>query len=339
MKVGLVCPYDLARHGGVQNQVLELARRLPEHGDEVTLIGPGAGAHGGVELGEAVGVKANRSVAPIVLRPRVMALVTEAVAGVDLVHLHEPLMPLVGWGAMGLDRPMVATFHADPPAWVDTFYRLVPRRWWRGKVLTAVSPLAARSVERWGEVTIVPNGIDAGAFRDGPQRSRHQVAFLGRPDRRKGWAVLEQAWPKVTASITGAELVVMGMDGSSTSSMRFLGRVSEETKISTLQSSEVFVAPNLGGESFGIILLEAMAAGCAIVASDLEAFRLVSGGTARIVPVGDSPHLAATLVELLRSPKVTSEMGRRSRARAADFDWSIVVAGYRASYQRAVESG
>ena len=241
-------------------------------------------------------------------------------------------MPLVSWGALRSDRPMVATFHADPPTWVSSLYRLVPRRWWREKVLTAVSPLAARSVQRWGEVTIVPNGIDTGAFRNGPQRSRLRVAFLGRSDRRKGWSVLEQAWPTVSASVPGAELVVMGMDGTSTSSIRFLGRVSEETKSSTLQSSEIFVAPNLGSESFGIVLLEAMAAGCAGVASDLEAFRLVSAGTARMFPVGDSAHLAATLIDLLRSPVVTSDMGRRSRVRAADFDWSKVVAGYRASY-------
>jgi phosphatidylinositol alpha-mannosyltransferase len=170
------------------------------------------------------------------------------------------------------------------------------------------------------------------------QRHRNQVAFLGRPDPRKGFEVLVEAWEAVSEKSPSAELLVIGSEGADRDRIRYLGRVDETQKSRTLQACEIFVAPNLSGESFGVVVAEGMAAGCAVVASDLEAFRAVTAGTARLVPPGDSAHLAATLIDLLRSPVVTDDMGKRARLRVAEFDWSRVLARYRDAYRRAIET-
>lgn len=338
MKIGLVCPYDLTVPGGVQHQVLELARLLGSSGDEAVVVGPGARRHGGVDLGTSVSVRGNQAVAPISIDPRVKGRMGEALAGVDVLHIHEPLMPMVGWAALTVDRPALVTFHAAKPKWALLLYRLVPPRVWKRRVLTAVSPLAANLPKGFGEAEIIPIGIDTSRYRSGVQRHGQQVAFLGRGDPRKGFEVLDEAWSKVRSNVPGAELVVMGIEGSNRTGVRFFGRVDESEKSRTLQGSEIFVAPNLSGESFGVVVAEGMAAGCAVVASDIEAFRAVTAGTARLVPPGDPRLLAAALVELLRSPQVTADMGKRSRSRAGAFDWSQVLTAYRRGYQRAIET-
>ncbi|MGH8926654.1 MAG: glycosyltransferase family 4 protein [Acidimicrobiia bacterium] len=338
MKVGLVCPYDLGLPGGVQHQVLELVRLLAASGDEPVLVGPGAGDHGGVDLGDSVSIRGNRSVVPISIDPCVKGRLEEALAGVDVLHIHEPLMPVVGWGALTIEGPAVVTFHAAKPQWAALLYRLVPSNVWKKRILTAVSPVAADVPKRFGPIEIIPNGIDIGLYRSGVQRRRNQVAFLGRPDPRKGFEVLAKAWPHVSTMVPSAELQVMGIEGTDRNGIRYLGRVDENQKVRTLQASEIFVAPNLSGESFGVVVAEGMAAGCAVVASDIGAFRAVTAGTARLVPPGDPDLLAATLTELLRSPTATRDMGRRARARVAEFDWSRVLASYRDRYLRAIRT-
>jgi phosphatidylinositol alpha-mannosyltransferase len=337
VKIGLVCPYDLGIHGGVQQQVLELSRLLAAVGDEPVLVGPGAGRHGGIDLGDSISIKGNRSKVPISIDPRVKGKLEHALAGLDLIHIHEPLMPVVGWAALTIELPAVVTFHAAKPKWASLLYRLVPGGVFAGRILTAVSQVAAALPSGFGPIEIVPNGIDTARFRTGVQRHLQQVAFLGRPDPRKGFEVLAEAWQPVSEKIPGAELVVMGIEGTEKNRIRYLGRVDEDEKSRRLQASEVFVAPNLTGESFGVVVAEGMAAGCAVVASDIDAFRAVTGGTARLVPPGDAGHLAATLIDLLRSPAATRDMGKRARQRVAAFDWSQVLAKYRDAFRRAIE--
>lgn len=336
VKIGLICPYDLGLHGGVQQQVLELSRWLGATGDEPVLIGPGGGRRGGIDLGDSITIRGNRSKVPISINPRVKGKLEHALAGVDLIHIHEPLMPVVGWAALTIELPAVVTFHAAKPQWASLLYRLVPAGVFEGRILTAVSQVAAELPARFGPVEIVPNGVDTARFRTGVQRHLQQVAFLGRPDPRKGFEVLSEAWQIVSGKVQGAELVVMGIEGTEKNRVRYLGRVDEDEKSRRLQSSEIFVAPNLSGESFGVVVAEGMAAGCAVVASDIDAFRAVTGGTARLVPPGDARHLAATLIELLRSPAATRDMGKRARQRVAEFDWSEVLAKYRDAYRRAI---
>jgi phosphatidylinositol alpha-mannosyltransferase len=322
----------------VQQQVIDIARLLGAAGEETVLIGPGAGRHGGIDLGGAVSIPGNQSIVPISLDPRVKKQIDDTLSSVDVIHIHEPLMPIVGWAALMVERPAVLTFHAAKPKWAAALYQVVPRFVWKGRVLTAVSPVAADLPTRFGQVRIIPNGLDTRLYRSGVQRHRQQIAFLGRSDVRKGFGVLMKAWPKVRSQFPSAELAAIGVSGADGNGVRYLGPVDEQVKSRTLQASEIFVAPNLSGESFGMVVAEGMAAGCAVAASDLPAFRHLTAGTARLVPSGDSAHLAATLIDLLRSPSVSADMGKRARARIADFDWSVVLGVYRDSYRQAIEA-
>lgn len=348
MRIGVVCPYDIGRPGGVQQLSGELAARLRNQGEEVTFIGAGeAWFDGGPDLddvtmtvGRSTSIRANQSRVPLRLNPMGLGRVREALAMVDVIHVHEPLAPLVGWMAMSVDKPTVATFHADPPSWVPPLYRLAP---WvagrlRGSIVTAVSPTAAAALpSRWGEPRIVPNAIDVGSYRVDEVRAHHRVAFLGRDEPRKGLSVLLEAWSQVRGLFPDSELVVMGADRrGDLPGVRFTGPVSGEEKRRLLASSGVYVAPNLGGESFGIVVIEAMAAGCAVVASDLPAFVDVTGGQAAVhVPVGDPAALGTAIADLLKNESRAVSLGEAGRDRAERYDWPVVVEQYRQLYEEA----
>ena len=338
MRIAVVCPYDLEKPGGVQQIAIELVDRLVDRGHDAWLVGPGH-RPGAVEVGRTFRVRANDSVAPVALGPRVPAKVREAVRGADVVHVHEPIMPLVSTAALRGSAPRVVTFHADAPKWASRLYRRLPNRWVEAiatAVVTAVSPVAAAALpEEFGEPEIIPNGLDTSAFRSKP-KVPFRVTFLGRDEPRKGLDLLLAAWPTIRRRIPEAELVVMGADRAHVpEGVRCLGRVDEETKREMLGSASVHVAPNTGGESFGIVVAEAMAAGCAVVASDIPAFRAVLSGAGVLVPVGDVGALAAEIAGLLATPAEIDASGRSARARAADFDWSVVVDRYLRAYERA----
>lgn len=343
MRVGLVCPYDLSAPGGVQQLVLELAERLRGVGHEAVVVGAGNRdgpvPEGSVAVGRTWRFAANDSTAPISLDPAVWGRVRRELDDVDVVHVHEPLMPLVGWAGLWTGLPTVATFHADPPSWVPGLYRALPLRGrMRRMVVTAVSPTAAAAIpEAWGPVEIVPNAIDVESYAPTVARVPARIAFLGRDDPRKGLDVLLEAWPMIHAANPDAELMVMGADrGIDLPGVTFLGRVGDEEKRRVLATTTVFVAPNTRGESFGIVVAEAMAAGCAVVASDIPAFRDVAGDTARFVPPGDAPGLAAAVNDLLADPTGSADMGDRARSRSRRFDWSQVAGHYVRAYEVAL---
>ena len=338
MRIGLVCPYDMSEPGGVQAQVRDLADQLVVSGDEVVVLAPGLPRDlEGVDLGRSVTMPANKSKVPLSPDPRVGRRMRRAVAGLDLLHVHEPLMPFVSLGALRAGVPVVATFHAAPGAVGKGFYAIT-RPWLRSLLgpnvrrVTAVSRTAAAPLPRELDITIVPNGVDVAGFAQTVERSPRRVAFLGRDERRKGLDVLMGAWDRVAAQVGGAELVVMGakrdVDG-----IEWLGRVDEDAKKAGLGSSAVYVAPNLGGESFGVVLVEAMAAGAAVVASDLPAFREVGGDAVRYFETGNSTDLAMTLIELLADRDTREAMARAGTERAWLFDWSTVAASYRDVYE------
>lgn len=338
MKIAVVCPYDLGAPGGVQQVTIGLVERLTDQGHQAWLVGPGR-RDGARSVGDTVPIRANASVAPIALGPGVPQAVREAITGADVVHIHEPLMPRVSTAALVAGLPKVVTFHADAPRWVSAAYRLTPRSWRKamaGSVITAVSPVAARVIPpSFGGVEIIPNGVDVAGFDTG-EKVAHRVAFLGRDEPRKGLDILLRAWPAVRAQIPHAELVVMGAHRTDPSpGVEFLGRVEEAVKRDVLSSAAVYVAPNTGGESFGIVVAEAMAAGAAVVASDIPAFTAVLGGAGTTFPVGDSHRLAAAIVRLLNDPAEATQVGLACRARAAAFDWPTVVDRYLAAYTRA----
>lgn len=337
MRIGLVCPYDLGKPGGVQAQVLGLAARL----DESMVIGPGLppGVRG-VDLGSTLSVPGNRSKVPVSVDPRVGSLIKEAASDLDLLHVHEPLMPTVSLAALHADLPVVATFHAAPGPVGRGLYVVIGSQLNRVlgsavRKVTAVSATAAAPLPDYLETEIIPNGVDVAAFALDVDRHPFRVTFLGRDEPRKGLDVLLEAWSSVLHQVPEAELVVMGADRGTDDAI-WMGRVDDRVKTETLCSSAVFVAPNTGGESFGITLVEAMAAGAAVVASDLDAFKDVGGDAVRYVPVEDAGGLAANIVSLLQGPEEVSRLGGMGRERAAQFDWSVVTGAYRKIYADAL---
>ena len=361
MRIALVCPYDWSRPGGVQAHVAQLATHLScRH--EVAVFAPhrrGAPpafpAPAGVDLGRPTPLPYNPSVAPVAIAPTSAARVLRRLRrfAPDVTHVHEPLSPFVSSTAAALGRhPVVATFHSWSDS--DRLYRLIApvgrRVVRRLDARVAVSPSAqVYAAEALGvpigTFRVVPNGLDTvrytaatplPALRD-PERPL--VLFVGRLEPRKGLEVLVRAFLRVRAERPTVRLCVVG-DGALRercqqlipSSIRhdalFVGQVDEAEKPRWFASADLFVAPNTGGESFGIVLLEAMAAGVPIVASDIAGFRTVmrDGQQGRFVPPGDASTLADTMLTLLSNSKLRSAMSREGRRHAAEFDWDTVAA-------------
>ena len=343
MKVGLVCPYDMGAHGGVQDQVVRLADWLRQDGHEVIVIAPGeSDLPGFVSAGAVTVIPANGARTPIALSPAAVAVVVDALGEVDVAHIHEPLMPQVSLAALRkASVPLVGTFHADTSATAELVYKfgkLLVSRWFkRLSVITAVSPIAARVVVGTGRVRIIPNGIDVEAYAP-ETKTPDSVVFLGRNDERKGLRILLAAWPRIRVAHPDAELTVVGAEspGQSMPGVRFVGRVSEETKRQHLARASVYCAPNLSGESFGIVLVEGLAAGCAVVASGLPAFVRVAGDAARYVAPGDSRGLADEITRVLDDGRLAGSMRQAAVDRAKHFSGPVVAGAYVDAYRDAV---
>jgi len=343
MKIAVVCPYDLGRPGGGQELTTHLVAWLVQAGHDATLVGPGTtGPEGAVLLGATTTIPINRSTAPVKLDPRVSGAVREAVEGFDVVHIHEPLAPMVSLGALTVPGPAkIATFHADPPSWVRGLYRYGrPAVRWALRdvdVVTAVSPVAGSALDGVVDYRIIPNGIDVARYGNG-DKIEGRVTFLGRDDPRKGLSVMLEAWPQIRDGAPGATLHVIGAERPATPGVTFLGRVPDDEKASELAAAVVHGAPNLGGESFGIVVLEAMASGSAVVASSIPAFEHVAGNSGVLVPPGDTGALAGAVIDLLADPDRAQALGHEARQRAAQFDGSRVAAAYIEAYEDAVNS-
>lgn len=328
-------PYDLRLPGGVQGQVLALGDHLRARGHDTLTIGPGMGV-----AARVVGWRANRSVAPVSPSPAAWRQVARRVRGADVVHVHEPFVPMVGLGALGSGVPTVATFHADPPASVRRAYRVLAP-WWRrrlgGALTTAVSEVAAEGAALVGlRPRLVPNGLDVPSGVAAQRRRDPIVLFLGRDEPRKGLDDLLVAWRSMRRSLDGWELHVVGATRPDEPGVRFHGRVDEATKRSLLDEAAVLCAPNRGGESFGLVVAEGLAHGCAVLAADLPAFRAVAGDGARFAPPGDPAELARALAEVCADLGVRESLAGAGRAAVARFSWEVVAAAYESVYHEAV---
>ncbi|HVM55429.1 MAG TPA: glycosyltransferase family 4 protein [Acidimicrobiales bacterium] len=353
MRIGLVCPYSLTIPGGVQGQVLGLARALRGHGHEVRVLGPCDGPPpdaGVTPLGKSVPLAANGSIAPIA--PDVpAALRTIRVLrdeAFDVLHLHEPLVPgPCMWSGLIKPAPIVATFHA---AGVSAPYRLFGAAL---KILTnridvrcAVSEDAVELAGRYfgGVYEMVFNGIEVERFSKASPWERDErptILFVGRHEERKGLAVLLGALDRLPADVR----IWVGGEGPETAELRasftdgrveWLGRIDDEEKCRRLRAADVFCAPSIRGESFGIVLLEAMAAGTPVVASDLPGYAKVGrqGREALLVPPGDAVALAAALNRVLGESSFAGRLVEHGRARADELSMDRLAEVYLEKYER-----
>jgi phosphatidylinositol alpha-mannosyltransferase len=347
VRVALVCPYDLGVPGGVQDQVVRLREWVGAMGHEAWIVAPGtedsaqAIPDGTVLVGSSTVVRANRSAAPIALDPRVAGRVRSAVADADVVHIHEPFMPVVSLTATRIaDLPTVGTFHADASPLVRRalrvgggFARAVAGRL---DVVTAVSEVARSSVPSIARVRIIPNGIDIAAYAPS-EKDPTSVVFVGRDDPRKGLDVLLGAWEAVAAAAPGAHLTVVGAwRDAGPERVEFMGRVDEATKRAVLGRAGIAVAPNLGGESFGIVVAEGMASGCAVVASAIPAFTTVLGDAGEFVRPGDPQGLAQRLIALLARPDRQATLGAEAMVEVSRFGADTVTVAYLDAYRDAI---
>lgn len=326
MKIALVCPYNLDTPGGVATHVLGLARWLDEQGHQATVIAPGTRAPGDLDvrlLGPTRDFRFNGSTAQLAVSPAQRVAAREAVRDVDVVHVHEPLTPGAAYAAARAAEHLVVTHHASFR--VPRLARPLLRRRATAlgpRVSLAVSVAAARTArEAIGlEPVVVPNAIRLPPAATKPRTDRPRVIFLGRrDDARKGYAT----FAALARSGIDADFVAIGPGNDPGAGVRALGVLDDERLAEELGAARVVVAPNLGGESFGMVLVEALAAGCTLVASDLPAFREVIGDDAPVAhwfPPGDRPAAVAALRRALDQPGDP----RRARAVAERFSWDGV---------------
>ena len=366
LRIGIVCPYSWDVPGGVQNHIRDLAEFLIANGHYVEVLAPATENENLpsyiVSAGRAVSIPYNGAVARVSFGPvatlRVRKWISEG--DFDLLHLHEPAIPslslLACWAAEG---PMVGTFHATAP---------------RQKAIFAVGPILEPAIEKLSariavsemaretltehlatNAIVIPNGINHEFFKGAkanPEWMGSSIGFVGRFDEpRKGLDILIKAIPEIVKDnpdlriiVAGpgeSEDVLKGVEQSIRNRFVFLGRISDEEKARLLKSVDLYVAPNTGGESFGIILAEAMAAGTAVVASDLPAFRAVlnDGKAGAMFIKEDSKDLARAVNNLLLNKDLNVALGNSGQEWSKRYDWENVAHQIENVYEMVTSAG
>ena len=366
LRIGLVCPYSWDFPGGVQNHVRDLAEFLISNGHYVEVLAPATESEDlpdyVVSAGRAISIPYNGAVARVLFgvgaNSRVRSWINDG--DFDLLHLHEPAIPslslLACWAGEGA---MVGTFHAAAK------YQ---------KAIFAIGPILEPVIEKLSariavsesarltltahletDAIVIPNGIYADNYRDGssrPQWLGNTIGFLGRfEEDRKGLPVLLDALPIISRFIPDIRVLIAGpgdseevlakVDPQLRHRVEFLGKISEEDKADFLASVSLYIAPNTGGESFGIILAEAMAGGAAVVASDIPAFAdvLGHGQYGALFESENSENLAKVIIDLLRDETKRKELAAAGAVHAQRFDWGQVGEEIFEVYELAMVSG
>jgi phosphatidyl-myo-inositol alpha-mannosyltransferase len=365
MKIGIVSPYAYPRPGGANDNIRETYENLRQRGHEVRILtapwGDDPPAQDVIQIGQAIAVPYNGSIGRITLSARLEYLVTKILdrERFDIVHHHEPLVPLLS--AQILDRkscPQVATFHAfggfSFSYWA---FRGIAQRYMNkldGRI--AVSSAARHFISRYfpGDYRIIPNGVDVQFFsnakpfpeyRDG----KTNILFVGRVEPRKGALYLVRAYAKLKQRYPETRLIIVGR-GPQLGDLRefvhreqvrdvlFAGRVSDVEKARFYKTADVFCAPSTGQESFGVVLLEAMAAGTAAVASDIHGYKKVvqRNVSGLLVDPRDADALCSALERLVTEPALRTRLGVAGSIRAREFDWSHVTDQLLAFYDEVI---
>jgi phosphatidylinositol alpha-mannosyltransferase len=363
VKIALVCPYAWDAPGGVQVHVRALQDRLPSLGHRTVVLAPAleASTRGVEVIGRAVRVRYQGTVAPICISVRSLRRIRRALArfSPDVVHVHEPLAPSTSMLATRAARaPVVATFHAhtERSALFDAAAPVLRPVWRRLARRIAVSETAASFVRsRMGNgIRVIPNGVEVDRFAsarpadDLPPGRR--ILWVGRLDPQKGFPVAVGAFARLAPEHPDVWLVVAGEGRDREAAGRLppeirrrvvlLGAVPHERLPALHAGADVFIAPALGQESFGMVLVEAMAAGVPVVASDIGGYRDVirDGVTGVLVPAGDAGVLAAAIGGLLADPDGARALAEKGRQEAQRYAWDRVVEDIAAVYEEVAKS-
>jgi phosphatidyl-myo-inositol alpha-mannosyltransferase len=356
LRVGLLCPYSLTPPGGVQGQVLGLARALRAAGHEARVLAPCDGPPPEpwvTPLGPSIPAPVNGSIAPIApgvaVQTRAMGALREE--AFDVLHLHEPLAPGPNLIALiSRPAPIVGTFHA---AGVSAAYRFLGPavRWFAGRIdhRVVVSPAAEELASRYlgGSYDLLHNAIEVERFAHGDAwaTDRPTIFFLGRHEPRKGLEVLLQAMAHLPSGVR----LWVGGEGPETAELQaryrdsrveWLGRIDDDERSARLRGATVYCSPSISGESFGMVLLEAMAAGTALVASDLDGHRNVAtdDADALLVPVGDVQAMAAALDRVLADDELRRRLVAGGHRRAAELDMGHLADSYIERYRALLDA-
>ncbi len=360
MKIALVSPYDFAYPGGVTNHISSLYYYLSQMGHDVKVIAPASkvvSTFGDrfIPLGRPRSIPASGSIARVTISIRLGPAIKAVLASenFDIVHLHEPFMPMLCTTVLHLSKTkMVGTFHAfaGKPAYnfgKPLTIRLL-RKWFQkldGKIAVSKPAMEFANKHLTGHYDIIPNGVDLKHFSpDVPPidefcDGKLNILFTGRLEKRKGVNYLLKAYQRVKEEIPDARLIIVGpgtrlrnkyekhVRKNGLKDVVFTGHVSYEDLPRYYKTADVFCAPATGSESFGIILLEAMAIGKPIVASNIDGYaRLITpGAEGLLVPPRDEKMLAQALVSLLTNESLRQEMGARGILKAKEYDWKLLA--------------
>jgi phosphatidyl-myo-inositol alpha-mannosyltransferase len=356
MKIGLVTPYVYPLPGGVTQHVRYLYENLRHRGHDVRIISSSHGLQRASEgdiirIGKGFSLPVNGSVGTITLSPRFVSQVRGMLEReeFDLLHFHEPFVPFLSTIVLRLSTSVnIATFHAyggfSPSYEFGSKVMKGEAARLHGRI--AVSGAAKHFIDRYfpGEYKVIPNGVDVERFRRAVPLARWQdgtrnILFVGRFEPRKGLLELLKAYRILRKTGCDCRLLVVGSGPLAREARRyiavrrlkgveFVGRVSDEEKAQLYRTADVYVSPATGGESFGIVLLEAMAAGTAIVASDIHGYKGVvrRDREALLVPPREPKEIAGAVARLLRDDELREAMGAAGRQRAQEFSWERVTA-------------
>jgi phosphatidylinositol alpha-mannosyltransferase len=363
LKIGIVCPYSWDTPGGVGNHVRDLAEYLIAQGHAVSVLAPASDEavlpSYVVNAGKPISIPYNGAVAKILFGPVAYSRVRNWISEgeFDLLHLHEPAIPSISllacWAAEG---PMVGTFHAAAK---------------HQKIIFAMGPILEPAIEKLSariavseaarltltahldtDAVVIPNGIYASRYMHGSPQSKWQgntIGFIGRfEESRKGLSVLIDALPVISQFAPDVKVFVAGpgdpqevikeIDPQLRNRLEFLGKISESDKADFMASVGIYVAPNTGGESFGIIVAEALAGGACVVASDIPAFDdlLGHGEFGALFESENSTALAKVIIDLFRDRKKRDGVAKAGKEHAQIFDWSVVAEQIYSVYEMAI---
>jgi phosphatidylinositol alpha-mannosyltransferase len=369
MKIALVSPYDYAFPGAVADHVRHLAAHLGERGHDVRVIAPCSDTvrvsdERFTPMGRPVPIPSGGSVARVSLSvwlaPKTKSLLRDE--AFDVVHLHEPFSGVLPLTVLELSETAnVATFHSfhGTRLWTRATVSLAKRYFNRLQGCIAVSEPARDFISSHfpGGYEIIPNGIQVGTYSNGALPYEHlrdgmvNILFVGRLERRKGLKYLLGAFARLKWSWPNIRLLVVGPGSLDDDSARmigernikdvvFTGAVSEEEKVRYYKTADIFCTPATGRESFGVVLLEAMAAGKPVVASSIEGYRgvMTEGQEGLFFPRKDSEALANALEFLVRNPEARREMGNRGRLTAQNYRWEVVARRVEQYYESCLQA-